>query len=45
MVRDLDILKTSPEAVSRGIFDGVERERGRDLPRPDVRDDGGKLGH
>jgi hypothetical protein len=26
MVRDLDIPKTSPEAVSRGIFHGVERD-------------------
>jgi NAD(P)-dependent dehydrogenase (short-subunit alcohol dehydrogenase family) len=25
IVRDLDIPKTSPEAVARGIFDGVER--------------------
>lgn len=25
MVRDLDIPKTSPEAVARGIFDGVEK--------------------
>ena len=34
MVRDLDIPKTSPEAVARGIFDGVERGEEEIFPDP-----------
>jgi NAD(P)-dependent dehydrogenase (short-subunit alcohol dehydrogenase family) len=34
MVRDLDIPKTSPEAVARGIFDGVERGEEKIFPDP-----------
>ena len=34
MVRDLDIPKTSPEAVARGIFDGVERGDEEIFPDP-----------
>jgi short-subunit dehydrogenase len=34
MVRDLDIPKTSPESVARGIFDGVEKEEEEIFPDP-----------
>jgi len=34
MVRDLDIPKTSPEAVARGIYDGVERGDEEIFPDP-----------
>jgi len=34
MVRDLDIPKASPEAVARGIFDGVERGEEEIFPDP-----------
>jgi NAD(P)-dependent dehydrogenase (short-subunit alcohol dehydrogenase family) len=34
MVRDLDIPKTSPEAVARGIFDGVEKGEEEIFPDP-----------
>jgi NAD(P)-dependent dehydrogenase (short-subunit alcohol dehydrogenase family) len=34
MIRDLDIPKTSPEAVARGIFDGVERGDEEIFPDP-----------
>jgi NAD(P)-dependent dehydrogenase (short-subunit alcohol dehydrogenase family) len=34
MVRDLDIPKTSPEAVARGIFEGVERGEEKIFPDP-----------
>jgi NAD(P)-dependent dehydrogenase (short-subunit alcohol dehydrogenase family) len=34
MVRDLDVPKTSPEAVARGIFDGVERGDEEIFPDP-----------
>jgi hypothetical protein len=34
MVRDLDIPKTSPEAVAHGIFDGVERGEEEIFPDP-----------
>jgi NAD(P)-dependent dehydrogenase (short-subunit alcohol dehydrogenase family) len=34
MVRDLDIPKTAPEAVARGIFDGVERGDEEIFPDP-----------
>ena len=34
MVRDLDIPKTSPESVARGIFDGVERGDEEIFPDP-----------
>jgi hypothetical protein len=34
MVRDLAIPKTSPEAVARGIFDGVERAEEEIFPDP-----------
>jgi NAD(P)-dependent dehydrogenase (short-subunit alcohol dehydrogenase family) len=34
MVRDLDIPKTSPEAVARGIFDGVEKGDEEIFPDP-----------
>jgi NAD(P)-dependent dehydrogenase (short-subunit alcohol dehydrogenase family) len=34
MVRDLDIPKTSPEAVARGIFDGVEKREEEIFPDP-----------
>ena len=34
MVRDLDIPKTSPESVARGIFDGLERGDEEIFPDP-----------
>ena len=34
MIRDLDIPKTSPESVARGIFDGVERGDEEIFPDP-----------
>ena len=34
MVRDLDIPKTSPEAVARAIFDGVQRAEEEIFPDP-----------
>ncbi|HET7048750.1 MAG TPA: SDR family NAD(P)-dependent oxidoreductase [Solirubrobacteraceae bacterium] len=34
MVRDLDIPKTSPESVARGIFDGVEKGEEEIFPDP-----------
>jgi NAD(P)-dependent dehydrogenase (short-subunit alcohol dehydrogenase family) len=34
MVRDLDIPKTPPQAVARGIFDGVERGEDEIFPDP-----------
>jgi short-subunit dehydrogenase len=34
MVRDLDIPKTSPEAVARGMLDGVERGEEEIFPDP-----------
>lgn len=34
MTRDLDIPKTSPEVVARGIFDGVENEEEEIFPDP-----------
>ncbi len=34
MVRDLDIPKTSPESVARGIFDGLERSEEEIFPDP-----------
>jgi NAD(P)-dependent dehydrogenase (short-subunit alcohol dehydrogenase family) len=43
MVRDLDIPKTSPEAVAPGHLRRGGERGGRDLPRPDVREDGGEL--
>ena len=34
MTRDLDIPKTSPEGVARGIFDGVEKGEEEIFPDP-----------
>ena len=43
MVRGLEIPKTAPEVVARGVLDGVGARRGGDLPRPDVRSPGCRL--